>query len=46
MENGLEVVWCSGSREVMMAIVQVRVDSGLDQSHGIIDGGTGNTIWR
>lgn len=38
--------WCgdSGSGEVIMATVQVRVDSGLDQSHGIIDGGKGNTI--
>lgn len=46
MENGLEVVWCCGRGEVIMAIVQVTVDSGLDQSHGIIDGGKGNTIWR
>lgn len=44
MENGLR--WCdSGSREVIMAVIQVRDDSGLDQSHRIIDGEKENTIW-
>lgn len=29
-----------------MAVAQMRVDSGLDQSRGIIDGEQGNTFWR
>lgn len=33
-----------GSREIIMAGVQVRVDSGLDQSHGITEGEKRNTF--
>ena len=35
-----------GSREVTMAVVRMRVDSGLGQSHGITDGGKRNTVGR